>query len=291
MTDRFAIRHRNIQIGDIEMFYREAGTDDKPVVLLLHGYPTSSHMFRYLIPQLAGDYRVLAPDLPGFGYTRAPPRGRYDYTFENLYKAVHRFVDALNLQRFALMVFDYGAPVGFRLAAAFPDRISAIISQNGNAYEEGLQENLGPLREYWTDHSSSVRNALQSILTIEGTRLQYTTGVPGDRLDRISPDAIALAQAAIDRDPEVQLDLFRDYGSNVALYPKWQAYFRTHQPPLLAVWGALDPFFKPAGALAFRRDIVNAEIHLLDSGHFALETHPGEIGSIVLDFLDRRLAD
>lgn len=288
MSAVFSVHHKTVDLGDIEMFYREAGPDGAPVVLLLHGFPTSSHMYRQLIPQLASNYKVLAPDLPGFGATKSPERGTYAYTFDNLYRAVEAFVSALRLDRFAIMMFDYGAPVGFRLATAKPGRVSGIISQNGNAYEEGLQENLGPLRAYWHEHSATNRDALRPLLTLEATRSLYTYGVPESKLDLISPESIAHDQAILDRDPEIQLDLFGDYGANVALYPDWQAYLRENQPPVLAVWGQNDSFFKPAGAHAFRYDVPDAEIHLLETGHFALETHAQEIGALVKDFLSRK---
>ena len=290
MQRPYAVRYKTIDLGEIRMFYREAGGASAPVVLLLHGFPTSSHMYRDLIPQLAVDYRVLAPDLPGFGSTKAPPRGVYAYTFDNLYKSVQSFVDVLRIERFAVMVFDYGAPVGFRLAAANPDRIWAVITQNGNAYEEGLQEDTwAPIRAYWQKPSTANREALRPFLTSEITHFQYTHGVPAEKLDLVSPDAIAHDQAILDRDPELQLDLFGDYDSNVALYPTWQEYLRMQKPPVLAVWGNGDPFFRPAGAWAFRKDVPDAEIHLFDTGHFALETDGPAIAVLIRDFLARKL--
>lgn len=272
------------------MFYREAGDVRAPVLLLLHGFPTSSHMYRNLIPQLADRFRLLAPDLPGFGSTMAPEREVYGYTFENLYRSMAAFVDALELTRFSIMVFDYGAPVGLRLAAAYPGRIAAIISQNGNAYEEGLiEETLRPMRAYWDSPSLENREALRSFLTIEATRLQYFHGVPLAKRELVSPDAIAHDQAILDRDGELQLDLFGDYKTNIALYPRWQAYLRSERPPLLAVWGNADPFFCPAGAHAFRKDVPDAEVHLFDTGHFALETEGPEIAVLIRDFLARKL--
>lgn len=290
MSNTCAVRYKTVRLGEVEMFYREAGSMVSPVVLLLHGFPTSSHMYRNLMPLLADKYRLIAPDLPGFGSTRAPQRGDYAYTFGNLYKAVQLFVDALGLDRFALMVFDYGAPVGFRLAAAYPNRISAIITQNGNAYEEGLREDtLRPMRAYWDHPSAANRDALRAFLTPESTRFQYTHGVPEEKLELLSPDALAHDQAILDRDPDVQLDLFGDYKSNVGLYPRWQEYLRTERPPLLAVWGDGDPFFGPAGAQAFRKDVPDAEIHLFETGHFALETDLWEISTLVRDFLARKI--
>jgi pimeloyl-ACP methyl ester carboxylesterase len=285
----YAVRYKTVDLGEVKMFYREAGESTAPVVLLLHGFPTSSHMYRNLIPQLADRYRVLAPDFPGFGSTKSPPRGSYAYTFANIYKAVQSFVHALGLERFAMLVFDYGAPIGFRLAAAYPSRISAIITQNGNVYEEGLHEvTLRLVRAYW-DHPTAVnRDALRTFLTAEATRFQYTHGVPRDKLELVSPDAIAHDQAILERDPELQLDLFGDYKSNVALYSRWQEYLRSTKPPVLAVWGNGDPFFSPAGAHAFRKDVPDAEIHLFDTGHFALETDGPEIAALIRDFLSRK---
>ncbi|HEV7257240.1 MAG TPA: alpha/beta hydrolase [Bosea sp. (in: a-proteobacteria)] len=271
------------------MFYREAGSMAAPVLLLLHGFPTSSHMYRNFIPLLASRYRVIAPDLPGFGSTTALQRGAYAYTFGNLYRAVLSFVDGLNLRRFAMMVFDYGAPVGFRLAAAYPRRISAIISQNGNVYEEGLvEETLRPMRAYWDHPTKANRDRLSGFLTAAATRFQYTHGVPDSKLELLSPDAMAHDQSIIDRDPELQLDLFADYKTNIALYSRWQEYLRVERPPVLAVWGNGDPFFGPAGAYAFQRDVPEAEVHLFDTGHFALETDGPEIAELTRDFLDRK---
>ncbi|MBY3132868.1 MULTISPECIES: alpha/beta fold hydrolase [Rhizobium] len=283
------VRYKKVNLGEVEMFYREVGAEAAPVLLLLHGFPTSSHMYRDLILQLADRHRIVAPDLPGFGSTKAPARGAYAYTFGNLYKAVLALVDTLKLERFGLMVFDYGAPVGFRLAAAYPNRISAIITQNGNVYEVGLREaNIQPMRAYWENPSPANRDALRSFLTIDATRFQYTHGVPEDKLELVSPDAVAHDQAILDRDPEVQLDLFGDYKSNIALYPRWQEYLRATRPPVLAVWGKGDPFFAPAGAHAFRNDVPDAEIHLFDTGHFALETDGPEIAALIRDFLGRK---
>lgn len=283
-----AVKYRTADLGEVQMFYREAGDKAAPALLLLHGFPTSSHMYRNLIPLLADRCRVIAPDFPGFGSTKAPRRGAYAYTFGNLYKAVQSFIDALNLERFAMMVFDYGAPVGFRLAAAYPNRISAIITQNGNAYEAGLREDtLAPMRAYWEHPTAPNRDALRQFLTVEATRFQYTHGVPEHKLELVSPDAIAHDQAILDRDPDVQLDLFGDYKSNVALYPRWQEYLRAAKPPVLVVWGNGDPFFAPAGAHAFRNDVPDAEIHLFDTGHFALETDGPEIATLIRDFLGR----
>src|SRR5262245_1064518 len=284
------VHYRTVAAGDHRVFYREAGQPENPAVLLLHGFPTSSHMFRDLIPLLADHYRVVAPDLPGFGNTISPPRDQFDYTFDNLAMAIGAFVDAIVLRRFALYVFDYGAPTGFRLAVKHPDRITAIISQNGNAYEEGLSDGWKPLREYWQDASPTNREALRTFLTSETTVWQYTHGVPDPT--RVSPDGYSLDNLYLSRPgaAEVQLDLFGDYKSNVALYPTFQKYFRSYKPPLLAVWGKNDPFFLPQGAEAYKRDIPDAEVRFLDTGHFALETHAVEIGAAMRDFLGRHVA-
>ena len=240
-------------------------------MLLLHGFPTSSHMYRELIPALADRYHVVAPDLPGFGFTEAPDRKTFKYTFDHLAEVMERFTEVLGLSRYALYVFDYGAPVGFRLATRHPERITALISQNGNAYEEGLSESWNPIQAYWKDPSPKNRSALRAFLKPETTQWQYTHGAAD--AERLSPDAWTLDSALLARpgNDEIQLDLFGDYQSNVRLYPKFQDYFRTSRPPLLAVWGKNDPFFLPAGAQAFKRDNPQAEVHLLDAGHFALE--------------------
>jgi pimeloyl-ACP methyl ester carboxylesterase len=279
--------YRTVSVDGLKVFYREAGNPKSPVVLLLHGFPTSSHMFRELIPALADRFHVVAPDLPGFGFTEAPDRKTFKYTFDHLAEVMERFTEALGLSRYALYVFDYGAPVGFRLAVRHPERITALISQNGNAYEEGLSDGWNPIQAYWKDPSTENRSALRAFLTPETTRWQYTHGVPDPK--RLSPDAWTLDSALLARpgNDEIQLDLFGDYKSNVALYPKFQQYFRTKRLPLLAVWGKNDPFFLPAGAEAFKRDNPDAEVHLLDAGHFALESRGPEIAAIIRDFLAR----
>jgi len=281
------VHYRFANSGGHRVFYREAGAPENPAVLLLHGFPTSSHMFRELIPRLADRYHVVAPDLPGFGNTVSPPRGQFDYAFDNLANVIDAFIETIGLSRYALYVFDYGAPVGFRLAVKHPDQISAIISQNGNAYEEGLSDGWNPIRAYWQDASQSNREALRSFLTPGTTVWQYTDGVPDTT--RVAPDGYSLDNYYLSRPgaAEIQLDLFGDYKSNVALYPTFQQYFRTHRPPLLAIWGRNDPFFLPAGAEAFRRDLPDAEIHLLDTGHFALETHVDEVAAAMRSFLER----
>ncbi|MFY3862102.1 alpha/beta fold hydrolase [Achromobacter xylosoxidans] len=281
------VHHRFEQVGDVKVFYREAGPRDAPIVLLLHGYAASSFMFRNLIPLLADGYRVIAPDLPGFGFTQAPARGQYDYTFDQLAKTIGQFTRQLGLDRYAMQVFDYGAPVGWRLAAEHPARISAIISQNGNAYEEGLGAGWAPIQKYWKDPSQANRDALREFATPASIRWQYLEGVPDQTL--VAPDAIALEGHLVSRpgNADVQLDLLRDYASNVQKYPEFQAYFRKHQPPLLAVWGKNDPFFLPAGAEAWKRDIPGADVRFYDTGHLALETHGAEIGAVIRRFLDK----
>lgn len=267
------------------VFYREAGARDAPVILLLHGFPTSSHMFRNLIPILADRYRVIAPDLPGFGFSDAPDRKTFSYTFENLANIIDGFTQVIGLDRYAIYIFDYGAPVGLRLALTHPERITAIISQNGNAYAEGLSQGWNPIQKYWKEPTATNRAALRDFLTPAATKSQYIYGVADET--RVAPEAFTLDSALLARhgNDEIQLDLFLDYASNVALYPKFQEYFRTHRPALLAVWGKNDPFFLPQGAEAFRRDNPDAEIHLLDAGHFALETHGSEIAEVIRAFL------
>jgi pimeloyl-ACP methyl ester carboxylesterase len=283
------ITYRTASVDGLKMFYRTAGERKAPTVLLLHGFPTSSHMYRELIPALADRYHVVAPDLPGFGFTDAPERSQFKYSFDRLAEVTERFTEALDLTRFAIYVFDYGAPVGFRLAIRHPERITAVISQNGNAYLEGLSEGWNPIQAYWKDPSPENRAALRKFLSPETTQWQYTHGVPTP--ERLSPDTWTLDSALLARpgNDEIQLDLFGDYKSNVALYPKFQEYFRTRRPPLLAVWGKNDPFFLPAGAQAFKRDNADAEIHLLDAGHFALESKGPEIATILRDFLARKV--
>ena len=283
------ITYNRIKIDDRDIFYREAGSAHAPAILLLHGFPTSSHMFRELIPRLADAYHVVAPDLPGFGFSDAPPRAEFNYTFDKLARIMGMFTEKLGLSRYALYIFDYGAPVGLRLALAHPERITAIISQNGNAYEEGLSQGWNPIQKYWQEPTPANRTALRDFLKPEATKWQYTHGVFDEVL--VAPESYTLDAALLARpgNDEIQLDLFLDYASNVALYPKFQAYFRTERPPLLAVWGKNDPFFLPAGAEAFKRDNPNAEVHMYDTGHFALETHAAEIAAAIQEFLGRRL--
>ena len=283
------IKYQHVNVDGNRLFYREAGSATSPKILLLHGFPSSSHMFRDLIPALADRYHVVAPDLPGFGFSDAPDRKQFRYTFENLARVIDSLTQALGLDHYTIYVFDYGAPVGFRLALTHPERISAIISQNGNAYEEGLSQGWNPIQKYWKEPTSENRAALREFLTAEATRSQYLYGVPDTTL--VAPEAYALDSAMLARpgNDEIQLDLFLDYASNVALYPKFQEYFRTRRPPLLAVWGKNDPFFLPPGAEAFKRDIPRAEVHFYDTGHFALETHHHEIAEAIRDFLNREL--
>ncbi|QGU14046.1 alpha/beta fold hydrolase [Leclercia sp. 119287] len=283
------IHYRYKQSGDVNVFYREAGDPASPVLLMLHGFAGSSFMFRDLIPQLADRYHVIAPDLPAFGFTEAPAQGEYAYTFDQLAKTIGQFAEALNLNSYALMVHDYGAPVGWRLALAHPQRVTAIISQNGNAYEEGLGEAWAPIQKYWREPTAENRSALSEFPTPASIKWQYLEGV--DDRSLVSPDGYSLEGMQVLRpgNAEIQLDLLLDYASNVKMYPLFQHYFRQYQPPLLAVWGKNDPFFMAAGAEAWKRDLPKAEIHFYDTGHFALETHAKEIGADVLNFLDRHV--
>jgi pimeloyl-ACP methyl ester carboxylesterase len=281
------VNYQTVRVNDLNIFYRQAGNRDKPTVLLLHGFPTSSHMFRNLIPILAEDYHVVAPDFPGFGQTDLPDHKQFSYSFSNLADVIGKFTEAIGLKRFAIYIFDYGAPVGLRLALKHPERIAAIISQNGNAYVEGLSDGWNPIRAYWKEPSQKNRDALRSMLTPQGTEFQYVHGVPDKSL--ISPDGRSLDDFYLTRPGahEAQLDLFLDYAKNVEMYPEFQGFFRKHKPPFLAIWGKNDPFFLPAGAEAYKRDIPNAEVQFLDTGHFALETHYAEIGAAILKFLKK----
>ena len=283
------VRFNTVNVDGLDMFYRSAGEAGAPTVLLLHGFPSASHMFRDLIPELSDRYHVVAPDLPGFGMTEQPGRGAYAYTFDNIAKTVDRFTEALGLERFALYVFDYGAPVGFRLAVWHPERITAIVTQNGNAYEEGLSEGWKPIQAYWNEPTQANRDALRGFLAPQTTLFQYTHGVGDPAL--VSPDGRNLDDFYLARpgNHEIQLDLLGDYKTNVALYDTIQAYLRERRPPVLAVWGKNDPFFIPPGAEAFKRDVPTAEVRFVDTGHFALETHAREIGAAVRDFLARHV--
>ena len=280
------IKLDTVEADGIKIFYREAGPADGPVILLLHGYPTSSHMFRHLMPRLASSFRVIAPDLPGFGFTEVPSERQYRYTFDNLGVTINAFVEALNLKRYAIYVFDYGAPTGFRLAVAHPERVTAIISQNGNGYVDGLGDAWDPIKKYWKEPTPANREALRGFIGLEGTKWQYVHGVTDPV--QIEPEAYWLDTVLLQRpgNAEIQLDLFLDYASNVKLYPTFQEYFRKSQPPLLAAWGKNDPFFIPPGAEAFRKDIPSAKVVFYDTGHFALETHVEEISEEIHSFLN-----
>ena len=280
-----ATTYRTADIDGFKVFYREAGRAGAPKLLLLHGFPSAGHMFRDLIPLLADQFHIVAPDLPGFGQSDMPSRETFSYTFDNIARVIERFTEVIGFDRFAVYVFDYGAPTGLRLALSHPERITAIISQNGNAYEEGLSDDWTPVRAYWQDPSPANREALRAMQTPEATRWQYTHGVPDVTL--VSPDGQNLDNFYLARpgSDEVQLDLIGDYKSNVALYPAFQNYFRTHKPPFLAVWGKNDPFFIPPGAEAFKRDNPNAVVKFFDTGHFALETHAREIADAIRTFL------
>jgi pimeloyl-ACP methyl ester carboxylesterase len=279
-----AIKYRYEDVDGLKVFYREAGHADASALLLLHGFPSASHMFRDLIPLLADRFHIIAPDLPGFGQSEMPARSKFSYTFDNIAGVIDRFTEVVGLKRFAIYVFDYGAPAGFRIATKHPDRITAIISQNGNAYEEGLSEGWNPIRAYWKDPSQANREALRAFLAPESTRWQYTHGADEAMVspDGLSLDNFYLARPGAD---EVQLDLFGDYKSNIALYPTFQNYFRIHKPSFLAVWGKNDPFFLPRGAEAFKRDLPGAVVRFFDTGHFALETHAAEIAAAIGVFL------
>jgi pimeloyl-ACP methyl ester carboxylesterase len=279
------VRTRTVVVDGHTVFYREAGDRHRPTLLLLHGFPTSSHMFRTLMPLLADQFHLVAPDLPGFGFTQSP--AGFAYSFEALARVVAGFTDAVGLERYVLYVFDYGAPVGFRLALARPERVAAIVSQNGNAYAEGLSPGWDPIQRYWRTPTEANRDALRQFLTLEATRWQYLHGVADESL--VAPEAYTLDHALLARpgNDAIQLDLFHDYASNVALYPDFQRYFATRRPPLLAVWGKNDPFFLPAGAEAYRCDNPDAVVRFFDTGHFALETHAAEIAAAMRDFLAR----
>ena len=285
------VLYKTVKVGDLEIFYREAGPKDAPVVLLLHGSPASSHMFRNLIPALADEYHVIAPDYPGYGHSSMPPHDKFKYTFDNLADVMDQFTEKVGLTRYALYVQDYGAPVGYRLAVKHPERVTAIVVQNGNAYDEGLDNDFWkPLKAYWKDpDSKEKRDALRGFLTYKATKWQYTDGATDPEL--VSPDGPDDDQFLLDRpgNDEIQLDLFLSYGSNPPLYPKWQAYFREHQPPVLIVWGKNDKIFPAAGAETYKRDLKNLEFHLLDAGHFALETNGDEIAGLMREFLRKHV--
>jgi len=282
------VQHRTVRIDGLDIFYREAGPQDAPTVLLLHGFPTSSHMFRHLIPQLATRYHVVAPDYPGFGYSSAPPVTEFDYTFDNLARVMDTFVDRVGLKSYSLYLMDYGAPVGYRLAVRHPERVESLIVQNGNAYDEGLDNDFWkPIKKYWENRTPENGDPLREFLKLDATKWQYTHGVRD--IANISPDTWGHVQPLLDRpgNQEIQLALFYSYGSNPPLYPQWQAWLRKQQPPTLIAWGKNDAIFPAAGAHPYRRDLKNVEFHLLDTGHFALEEDGDLIGRLMLDFLDR----
>ena len=286
------VRYATAKVQGVDIFYREAGPRDAPTLLLLHGFPTSSHMFRDLIPRLADRFHVIAPDYPGFGYSSAPPADEFDYSFDNLARIIDAFTVQQGIERYSLYLMDYGAPIGFRLAEAHPDRVDSLVIQNGNAYDEGIANDFWkPVKRYWADRSETNGNALRSLLTLDATKWQYTHGVR-DRAS-ISPDTWSHVQPLLDREgnQEIQLALFYSYGSNPPLYPQWQAYLRQHQPPTLIVWGRNDAIFPADGAYPYRRDLKQVELHLFDTGHFALEEDGEEIANLIRDFLNRNVGN
>lgn len=286
--DKTLVRYQSLDVQGVNVFYREAGSPEAPTVLLLHGFGASSYMFRDLMPKLAEKYHVIAPDLPGFGQTTVKPGVKFNYNFDNLTSVIDEFTVAKKLERYALYVFDYGAPVGWRLAVKNPDKITAIVSQNGNGYEEGLSEGWADMRKAWANPTAENREALRKFNTAEMLKWQYTEGVQDTSV--IAPETYQLAHAAIERiGVEVQMDLLLDYGSNLKQYSQLHQFFRSKQPPLLAIWGNKDPFFLPAGAKAFQRDNPKAQVQFLNSGHFAIETHGNEIAAAMLEFLDRSI--
>jgi pimeloyl-ACP methyl ester carboxylesterase len=291
MTRSTKVTHKTVKVGDLDIFYREAGPADAPGVLLLHGFPTSSQMFRTLIPILADEYHVIAPDYPGYGHSSMPARDKFTYTFDAVAHVIDTFTEKIGLSKYALYVQDYGAPVGYRLASRHPDRITAIVAQNGNAYEEGIDNDFWkPIKAYWKESTSKERReALRSFVTYDATKWQYTHGLKHP--EQVSPDGPAHDQFLLDREgnDEIQLDMFLSYGSNPPLYPKWQEYFRTYQPPMLIAWGRNDEIFPVAGAEPYKRDLKTLEYHLLDAGHFALETEGETIGQLMRDFFAKHL--
>jgi len=283
------VRFNTADVDGLKLFYREAGDASRPTVLLLHGFPSASHMFRDLIPELAHDYHVVAPDLPGFGQSDMPTRDQFDYTFDNISNVIDRFTEVLGLEKFALYIFDYGAPIGFRIAVKHPERITAIVTQNGNTYLDGVSEAFAPVMAYWNEPTQANRDAIRGFLAPETTLFQYTHGV--DDVSKVSPDGRNLDDFYLARpgNDEIQLDLLLNYQTNVGQFDVNQAYLRDHQPPLLAIWGKNDPFFIPAGAEAFKRDVPAADVRFVESGHFALETHAREIGAAMRNFLYQHL--
>ncbi|WP_343123413.1 alpha/beta hydrolase [Haloferula sp. BvORR071] len=281
--------YRTAKIDGLDIFYREAGPKDAPVVLLLHGFPTSSHMFRDLIPKLADKYHLIAPDYPGYGSSSSPSVGEFDYSFDNLAKVVEKLTEQISLNKYSIYLMDFGAPIGFRIAAKHPERVQTLIIQNGNAYEEGLDNDFWkPVKVYWKDRSKENGDKLRSVLTIDATKWQYLNGVRNP--ETISPDTWEHVQPHLDRpgNQEIQLSLFYSYGSNPPLYPQWQEYFRKYQPPTLIVWGKNDAIFPAAGAYPYKRDLKNLDFHLFDTGHFALEEDGTEITTLIRSFLDKQ---
>jgi pimeloyl-ACP methyl ester carboxylesterase len=288
-TPEQQVKHRTVEIDGVEIFYREAGRKDAPTILLLHGFPTSSHMFRNLMPALADRFHLVAPDYPGFGNSEQPPINEFDYSFDNLAKVVEKFTEKLELDRYSLYLMDYGAPIGYRLAAKHPERVEALLVQNGNAYDEGLEKFWDPIKAFWANRSEATAKPLTAFITPAGVKWQYVHGVRNP--ETISPDNwnVDLRHLTRAGNPEIQLQLFHSYGSNPPLYPEWQAYFRTHQPPTLLTWGKNDYIFPAAGAHPYKRDLKNLEFHLLDTGHFALEEDGAKIARLIRDFLGRRV--
>lgn len=286
-TGAVRVRYQTAKVDGVDIFYREAGSKTSPTVLLLHGFPTSSQMFRDLIPRLADKYHVIAPDYPGFGFSEMPERSKFAYTFENYANLVDKLTRQIGVDHYALYVMDYGAPVGFRLAVKNPDRVTAFIVQNGNAYNEGIEKFWDPIKAYWTTGAQQEREGIRWLMTIKATYWQYHNGVKDTSL--LDPDAWTVDQALLDRpgNQEIQLDLFYDYRTNIPLYPQWQAYFRERKPPMLIVWGQNDEIFVAAGAAPYKRDLPKAEVHMFDTGHFALETNGAEIAQLIRDFLGR----
>ena len=287
--DTVRVTYNTVEVDGLDIFYREAGPEDAPTILLLHGFPTSSHMFRNLIPRLADKYHVVAPDYPGFGQSSMPGVNEWDYSFANIARVMDSFTQELGLSRYTLYVQDYGAPVGYRLALAYPERVQGLIVQNGNAYEEGLRQFWDPFKAYWQDPTTANGNKLRAFFELSATKWQYTHGVRN--VNHISPDSWTLDQALLDRpgNKDVQLALFLDYGTNVPLYPRFQAYFRQHQPPTLLVWGLNDQIFPVQGAEPYKRDLENLEYHLLNTGHFALEEDGDTIAALIRDFMARKV--
>ncbi len=289
-TEPAKVLHRTIEIDGLEIFYREAGPEGAPTILLLHGFPTSSHMFRDLIPELADQFHLVAPDYPGYGNSAMPSMDEFDYTFDRMAEIVEQLTDKLELKKYSIYLMDYGAPIGFRLAAKYPDRVQALIVQNGNAYEEGLREFWDPIKKYWKEPTPQNEVALRGLLTIGATKWQYTTGVRNK--EAISPDNWQIDQSLLDRpgNSEIQIAMFYDYRTNVPLYPQWQEYFRKHQPPTLIVWGKNDPIFPEEGAHPYKRDLKNLDFHILDTGHFALEEDGDVIAGLIRKFLGGNLS-